>query len=265
MRVIETEPIVQTYYDGLEEGKVLARRCPACGHIEFPPYIACNSCGNLDTEWIDITNIRAKVLQVMPPLVVFPELEFKKRHHGYMVIHIQIPNGDPYATSLVNIEAERYEELYENKDKLVVKPVIVQDEDMKLCLWELEEEGKKSLYEVLAEEEAEKEASGVSQEEEPVPELPAEEEENAPQEEISADDEVAKQVIECASLAYEIDESEISLQSDIRMDLSTQSIKMIIMISEIEEALGVTIEITEAANLVTIEDFVRLVKSKLSD
>lgn len=265
MKIVQTEPIVQTYYDGLEEGKVLARKCPACGHIEFPPYIACNSCGNLDTEWIDITNVRAKVLQVMPALHVFPELEFKKRHHGYLVVHIQIPDADPYATALVNIEDERYEELYANKDKLVVKPVIVQDEDMKLCLWELDEPGKKSLYEILAEEEAEKEANG--EEAEPEAEIPAEAEEEPAAdepEEISEDDEIAKKVIECASAGYEIDESEISLKSDIRMDLSNQSIKMIIMISEIEDALGVTIEITEAANLVTIEDFVRLVKSKLS-
>lgn len=259
MKIVETEPIVQTYYDGLEEGKVLARKCLACGHIEFPPYIACNSCGNLDTEWVDITNVRAKVLQVMPPLAVFPETEFKKRHHGYMVVHIQIENADPYATALVNIEEDRYEELYANKENLIVKPVIVQDEDMKLCLWELEEEGKKSLYEILAEE-AENAVEEVKEEQVQEPEAT---ETLAEAEEISEDDEVAKVVLECAALGYEVDESEISLKTDLRMDLSNQSIKMIIMISEIEDALGVTIEITDAADLVTIEDFVRLVKKSV--
>ena len=39
MEKIKMERIVKTYYDALEEGKVLGRKCLSCGHIEFPPYL----------------------------------------------------------------------------------------------------------------------------------------------------------------------------------------------------------------------------------
>ena len=44
MEKIKMERIVKTYYDALEEGKVLGRKCLSCGHIEFPPYLCCNEC-----------------------------------------------------------------------------------------------------------------------------------------------------------------------------------------------------------------------------
>ena len=51
MTKYDLKPIVKTYYDALEEGTILGRKCTRCGHIEFPPYLCCNECGGLDTEW----------------------------------------------------------------------------------------------------------------------------------------------------------------------------------------------------------------------
>lgn len=48
------EPIAKHYYDGLDEGKFLGLKCPECGHIEFPPYPACNNCGHIGNEWVDL-------------------------------------------------------------------------------------------------------------------------------------------------------------------------------------------------------------------
>ena len=50
------EPIAKHYYDGLDEGRFLGLKCPECGHIEFPPYPACNHCGHIGNEWIDLAN-----------------------------------------------------------------------------------------------------------------------------------------------------------------------------------------------------------------
>ena len=52
---IKLEKVVQKFYDSLEEGKILGRKCPACGAVEFPPVYACNTCGNLETEWVEIS------------------------------------------------------------------------------------------------------------------------------------------------------------------------------------------------------------------
>ena len=94
---------------------------------------------------------------------------------------------------------------------------------------------------------------------------------NAPQAKESAakraaapvDDPVGQTVIECAAEAYGVDKETISLDTDIREDLSNESMKMIVMISEIEERLQVTIEIQEASLLNTIGEFVAKVKERL--
>ena len=39
---VKLEKIVKTYYDNLEKGKILGRRCLKCGNMEWPPVYACN-------------------------------------------------------------------------------------------------------------------------------------------------------------------------------------------------------------------------------
>ena len=41
---IKLEKVVERFYEGLEEGKILGRKCPECGNVEFPPVYACNEC-----------------------------------------------------------------------------------------------------------------------------------------------------------------------------------------------------------------------------
>lgn len=243
IKAIKMERIVKTYYDALEEGKLLGRRCPVCGHIEYPPYLACNECGNLDTEWIELTDVRAHVTQILPALKVFPETEFKKKHGGYMAICIQIENADPYVTSLLHVPDERYQELHDNLENVIVKPFIIQKGDMKVVQWVLEDyEGKPE------DDEIENQTVVI-------------EDEQAATSDVI--DEIAKKVIQCAADGFEVDASEITLDTDIREDLSNESMKMIIMISAIEDELGVTIDIPDAGNMNTIRDFVQAVKERL--
>ena len=63
---IKLEKVVQKFYDSLEEGKILGRKCPACGAVEFPPVYACNTCGNLETEWVEISGKGVMKSIVMP-------------------------------------------------------------------------------------------------------------------------------------------------------------------------------------------------------
>ena len=245
MKVIKTERIVKTYYDALEEGKVLGRKCTACGHIEFPPYLACNECGNLDTEWVDLTNTRARILQVLPPLNVFPETGFQEANDGFVAVCIQIENADPYVTSMVHVGKDAYERIHENMENIVLKPCIIQGADTKVCSWVDEN----YVEEPKAEKSADKDTPAAADQE-----VSAAEAEN---------DEIVKTVIKCAADGYDVDQASITLATDIREDLSPESMKMIVMLSGIEEALDVVIEIPEAGNLNTIADFVNTVKEKL--
>lgn len=80
---------------------------------------------------------------------------------------------------------------------------------------------------------------------------------------VPLEDEVARTVISCAAEAYGIPEEELTLATDIREDLSNESMKMIVMISQIEDELDVEIEIQEASLLNTLEDFTNKVKEKM--
>lgn len=48
------DPIVKTFYDGLEEGKIMARKCNRCGAIMYPPMPICQDCSSTDTEWTEL-------------------------------------------------------------------------------------------------------------------------------------------------------------------------------------------------------------------
>lgn len=74
---------------------------------------------------------------------------------------------------------------------------------------------------------------------------------------------IEEKVIECAADAYEVDESIITLATDIRDDLSNQSLKMIAFISSIEDELGANIDLRDAGKMSTIADFVEKVKELL--
>lgn len=113
MTKYDLEPITKTFYRALEEGTILGRKCTKCGHIEFPPYLCCNSCGGLDTEWIDLSNMRGMVKQVLPTKGAFGDPDFRKEHGDYFAVEILVPGADPVSTSLLHVDYDRYEEFAE--------------------------------------------------------------------------------------------------------------------------------------------------------
>ena len=74
---------------------------------------------------------------------------------------------------------------------------------------------------------------------------------------------IEKKIIECAAMSFDVDESEITLDTDIREELSAQSIKLIGFVGGIEDTFGVVIDFAEAGELVTIGDFVNKIEALL--
>ena len=60
----DMEKIVKTFYEKLEEGKIMGRKCTCCDNVEFPPVFICNKCGSFDTEWVELSG-RATFKSVM--------------------------------------------------------------------------------------------------------------------------------------------------------------------------------------------------------
>ena len=73
---IKLEKVVERFYEGLEEAKILGRNCPECGHVEFPPVYACNECGNYETEWYEISG-KAKLHSIVLPAALSSKPEYK--------------------------------------------------------------------------------------------------------------------------------------------------------------------------------------------
>ncbi len=253
MTKYDLKPIVKTYYDALEEGTILGRKCTRCGHIEFPPYLCCNECGCLDTEWVDLSNMRGIVKQALPTKGAFGDPEFRNTQGDYFAVEIEVPGMDPFNASLLHVDYDKYQEFdrYIDEHEVEVKPLIFQDEDVKVVGWELVEDNEfKKIPEIKA------------------PEPKKEEKTVAAATPASVDlsqDATAQTVMEAAADAYGVAVSDITLATDIREDLSNESMKMIVMISTIEDQLNVTIEIQEASNLNTIADFVNVVKERLGE
>lgn len=267
MTKYDLKPITKTYYDALEEGTILGRKCERCGHIEFPPYLCCNECGCLDTEWVDLTNMRGIVKAALPTKGAFGDPDFRNQHGDYFAVEIVVEGIDPFNASLLHVDYDKYAEFdkYIDENEVWVKPLLFQDEDVKVVGWELVEDCEfKKIPEIKAA--APKAATAPTESAEPKVEDSTEKAADtstataAPAGEL---DEVAQTVIEAAADAYGVEESEITLSTDIREDLSNESMKMIVMISTIEDELNVVIEIQEASLLNTIEDFVNKVRERL--
>ena len=82
---IKLEKVVEKFYLGLEEGKIMGRKCPACGAVEFPPVYACNTCGNLETEWYEISG-NATMHSIVLPAALSSKPEYDnlgKRNFAY--------------------------------------------------------------------------------------------------------------------------------------------------------------------------------------
>ncbi|MEY2375412.1 zinc ribbon domain-containing protein [Lentilactobacillus buchneri] len=43
-------PILKTYYDSLEDGKVLGMKCQDCGKVVWPPLPTCQDCGSYNLD-----------------------------------------------------------------------------------------------------------------------------------------------------------------------------------------------------------------------
>lgn len=251
MTKYDLKPIIKTFYDALEEGTILGRKCQRCGHVEFPPFLCCNNCGCLDTEWVDLTNMRGVVKQALPTRGAFGDPEFRQTHGDYFAVEVHVPDVDPFNTSLLHVDYDKYAEFDKAIDEkeMVVKPLIIQDEDVKVVVWEIDGESEfKKIPDLKPVEKAAESAVTQSAVAAAAPNEP---------------DEIAQTVIACAADAYGVDKAGLTLSTDIREDLSNESMKMIVMISEIEDRLKVTVEIQEASQLNTLGEFTATVKERL--
>lgn len=130
---IKMEHIVKRYYDELENGKILGRKCPACGTVQFPPRIACTSCGAFEQEWVEISGKAMLTDITLPSRMTGPSLEVFK---PFVMGCFDMEEGAELNGILHNVTPEEGEALKE-KLPLPVKATIFQIENQKTIVFEL--------------------------------------------------------------------------------------------------------------------------------
>ena len=135
---MKLERIVKTYYDALDEGKILGRKCTRCGKIEFPPLIMCNGCGCQELEWVEISG-NAVMTDIRLPGVMNTEAENNDlKPYCYGVVQIEDDLREINAI-VCGVKKKMKPELMK-KLPVPVKARIVQREKWKTVVFDLVEE-----------------------------------------------------------------------------------------------------------------------------
>lgn len=130
---MKLERIVKRYYDELENGKIMGRKCLKCGAVEFPPVIACNACGHFEMEWIEM-NGRGMVTDIiLPSGMAHPRInEYQPCAFGCVIVE-----EGPEINALVCGVSPENEEDIQAKLPLPVKARIVQRDGYKSLVYDL--------------------------------------------------------------------------------------------------------------------------------
>ena len=134
---IKLEKVVQGFYDRLEEGKICGRKCPKCGAVEFPPVYACNSCGNLETEWSEISG-NAKMHSIVMPAALSSKPEYKKIGK-YAYGEVELEEGTRLNAVVRGITKKNRAELSAKLPLDVHAVIIDRDGGFKTVIFELDE------------------------------------------------------------------------------------------------------------------------------
>ena len=115
------EHIVETFWNGLAEGKVYGRKCKECGAIEFPPHLACNECGYHETEWTELSG-KGMLKSFVFTGILNARLELEDKGVKYVCGEVQLDEGPSINAIILGITKKKGREI-EPKLPLPVKPV----------------------------------------------------------------------------------------------------------------------------------------------
>ena len=134
---VKLEKVVEKFYEGLEEGKFLGRKCKECGAVEFPPVYACNTCGCMDMEWGEISG-KAVMKSIVMPAALSSKPEYSQM--GPIAYgEVEIEEGASFNAVVKGINKKKRKELLE-KLPVPVHAEIFQRDGYKTVVFALDEE-----------------------------------------------------------------------------------------------------------------------------
>ena len=118
---MEMERIVEKFWKGLEDGVIYARKCKECGAIEFPPHLACNTCGYHETEWTTLTG-KGELVSFVFTGVLISRLELDEMGLKYVCGEVKLDEGPEINAVILGINKKKAREI-DGKLPVRVRPV----------------------------------------------------------------------------------------------------------------------------------------------
>jgi uncharacterized OB-fold protein len=116
------EHIVEKFWNGLRDEHVIyARKCKECGAIEFPPHLACNTCGYHETEWMTLSG-KAMLKSFVFTGVLNARLELEDRGLKYVCGEVQFEEGPSMNAVILGVNKKKGR-LIEDQLPVPVRPV----------------------------------------------------------------------------------------------------------------------------------------------
>jgi uncharacterized OB-fold protein len=106
---MKLERIVKRFYDSLEEGKIMGRKCQRCGAVEFPPVIACNTCSGTDMQWVEMSG-NGKMTDIVLPGVLSakPQNEYLQ---PYSFACVEMEEGSRFNTVVCGVSKKNKQDM----------------------------------------------------------------------------------------------------------------------------------------------------------
>lgn len=140
MQIERMKPIVKKFYEGVEQGKYYARKCKACGAVEFPPHLMCNECGNRDTEWVEISG-HGKLLDFVLPGIQ-NDKPYLKEHGRYGYGSVELDEGCIYTFVVYGLTKKNRPQIIEkikNGETVGVHPKHIMRDGWAQLVYELDD------------------------------------------------------------------------------------------------------------------------------
>ena len=135
---MKMERIVKRFYDSLEEGKMMGRKCQRCGAVEFPPVIACNTCSSTDMEWVEISG-RGRLFDFVLPGVLSskPQNEVLQ---PYCYACVELEEGSKFNAIVCGVSKNNKQDIISKLQNNLLVPIkarIIQREGYKTVVFDL--------------------------------------------------------------------------------------------------------------------------------
>lgn len=131
------EKIIQPFYEGLAQRKILGRKCKQCGAIEYPPRYACNTCGYHETEWVELSGKGKIHSMVLPSTLNADPWNSAIGSYGFGLVELE--EGPMFNATIFGISRKIYKK-YRDQLPLPVHALFVDKEDYTTVFYELDEE-----------------------------------------------------------------------------------------------------------------------------